>query len=131
MYNFLLLKAGFSIAGSRPSFDSDVSAEFDDQCFMNTGSNAAEEQFRIVTQERREMSLLRNEYTKAMSPIWDSFERNFKIRVDYDTDADGNLVLDDEGHPVDLTGNNPFESKSRFLRFPDFCEKFFSLFFRR
>ena len=92
---------------------------------MGKGLNAAEERFKEIMSERREICLLRNEYSDIMKPIWDSFERNSKIRVDLEVDSDGELVLDDEGRPNDLTGNNYFESKSRsFFRFSRFSVLF-------
>ena len=54
-----------------------------------------------MTEERRETSLLRNKYIELMGPVWDSFERNVKIRVEYDVDENGELIL--EWPPLEIS----------------------------
>ena len=106
--------------GSRPTLNVEESEIFVENNSMSSGYNAAEEQFKNLTQERREVCQLRNKYTDLMGPVWDSFERNCKIRVDLEVDSDGELVLDEDGRPNDLTGNDHFDSKSEILSFFEF-----------
>ena len=74
--------------------------------------NVAEKQFRHVTRERRDICQLRNDYVDLMKPVWDSFSRKVKVRVDLEVDSKGEVVFDDEGRPNDLSGNKPFDTKS-------------------
>ena len=71
--------------------------------------------------ERSEICGLRNEYCEVMGRVWDNFERHSKMRVEYELDSDGNVVRDADGRPNDLSGNNPFETKSKIFEFLSFC----------
>ena len=113
--SFHLLQVFTHFAGLRPVLDEEMSKFLHDHVFMGHADNSAEEQFRFVNQERREICQLRNEYVKAMTPVWDSFCRNIKIRVDLAVDSDGKVMLDDDGRTTDLSGNDHFESKSMYF----------------
>ena len=105
------------LSGSRPALEIEESKELLKNLFLPANESILQDQRRRIQSERTAICSLRNDYCQIMKEVWDSFERNVKMRVEYELDSDGQIVRDDDGRPNDLSGNDPFKFKSKILIF--------------